>query len=214
MSKSLVIIGYGPGISIALATRFGAEGYTLGLISRTHPESLLTHLAEAGITAHFEVADASNIPALQQALQRLSAKLGGVKVGTLVYNAAALRAADILQLSPEELVQDFGVNVAAALGSVQALLADLKKTSGAVLFTGGSFATHPDPQYGSLSIGKAGLRNLAFQLHQQLRLAGVYVGLLTIRQHVSPHGRVYSPAALAEHFWQMAQERAAPETTV
>jgi short-subunit dehydrogenase len=212
MPKSLIIIGYGPGISMALATRFGAEGYTLGLISRTRPESLLTQLAEAGITAHFEVADASNIPALQQALQRLSAKLGGV--GTLVYNAAALKAADILQLSPEELVQDFGVNVAAALGSVQALLADLKKTSGAVLFTGGGFATHPDPQYGSLSIGKAGLRNLAFQLHQQLRPAGVYVGLLTIRQHVSSHDPVYSPAALAEHFWQMAQERTAPETTV
>ena len=93
MVKSLIIIGYGPGLSAALATRFGAEGYTLGLISRTRHDSSLAQLAEAGITAHFEAADAGDIPALQQALHRLSAKLGGV--GAVVYNAAGLKAADL-----------------------------------------------------------------------------------------------------------------------
>jgi NAD(P)-dependent dehydrogenase (short-subunit alcohol dehydrogenase family) len=212
MVKSLIIIGYGPGLSTALATRFGAEGYTLGLVSRTRHDDALTQLADAGITAHFEAADAGDIPTLQQALHRLSAKLGGV--GAVVYNVAALKAADILQVTPEELVQEFGVNVAAALGSVQALLADLKKTGGTVLLTGGGLGTHPDPQYGSLSIGKAGLRSLAMQLHQRLQPEGIYVGLLTITRGIQAGDLTYSPAALAEHFWQLAQARTSPETTV
>jgi NAD(P)-dependent dehydrogenase (short-subunit alcohol dehydrogenase family) len=77
MAKPLIIIGYDPGLNTALATRFGAQGYTLGLVSRTRHDDSLTQLAEAGITAHFEAADAGDIPALQQALHWLSAKLGG-----------------------------------------------------------------------------------------------------------------------------------------
>ena len=169
-------------------------------------------MAEAGITAHFEVADAGNIPALQRALQQLSAKLG--RVGTVVYNAAALHATDILQVSPAALLQDFGVNVAGALGSVQALLADLQKSGGTVLLTGGGLGTHPDPHYGALSIGKAGLRNLALQLHQRLQPEGIYVGLLTITQGIGAGDPTYSPEALAEHFWQLAQQRTSPETIV
>jgi short-subunit dehydrogenase len=212
MAKSLIIIGYGPGLSTALATRFGAEGYTLGLVSRTRHDDSLTQLAEASITAHFEAADAGDISTLQQALHRLSTKLGGV--GTVVYNAAALKAADILQVAPPQLMQEFGINVAAALGSVQTLLADLKKTSGTVLLTGGGLGTHPDPQYGSLSIGKAGLRSLAAQLHQRLQPEGIYVGLLTITQGIQAGDPTYSPAALAERFWEMAQARTSLETTV
>jgi NAD(P)-dependent dehydrogenase (short-subunit alcohol dehydrogenase family) len=152
MAKSLIIIGYGPGLSTALATRFGAEGYTLGLVSRTRHDDSLTQLAEAGTTAHFEAADAGDIPALQQALHRLSAKLG--EVGAVVYNAAALKAADILQLAPQQLVQEFGINVAAALGSVQALLADLRQTGGAVLLTGAAWVRTPTRTTGRCPLAK------------------------------------------------------------
>jgi hypothetical protein len=120
---------------------------------------------------------------------------------------------DILQVAPQQLVQEFGINVA-ALGSVQALLADLKQASGTLLLTGGGRGTHPDPHYGSLSIGKAGLRSLAAQLHQRLQPEGIYVGLLTITKGIQDGEPTYSPAALAEHFWQMAQARISLETTV
>lgn len=212
MVNSLIIVGYGPGISHALANRFGAEGYAVGLISRNRPDSLLDQLTQRGITAYFEPVDAGNFAELRTVLHQLSAKLGGVNV--LLYNAAVLKPTDIMQLSPEALGRDFGVNVAGALGCVQAVLADLKKTSGAVLFTGGGLATNPDPHYGSLSIGKAGLRNLAFQLHQRLQPEGIYAGVLTITRAIDEGDPTYSPTALAEHFWQMAQERSTPETIV
>ena len=212
MVKSIIIVGYGPGISTAVADRFGTEGYAVGLVSRNHHESLLAQLAQKGVTVHFESADAGTMPDLQTALHRLSAKLGGV--GVVLYNAAVLKATDILRLPPQELVQDFGVNVAGALGTVQTLLNELKKTRGAVLFTGGGLATDPHPQYGSLSIGKAGLRSLAFQLYQRLQPEGVYAGVLTITQGINEGDPTYSPQALAGHIWQMAQKRSTPETIV
>ena len=212
MVKSIIIVGYGPGISTAVADKFGAEGYTVGLVSRHYHESLLAQLAQNGINAYFESADAGNIPDLQTALHRLLDQLGGVSV--VLYNAAVLKATDILRLPPQELVQDFGVNVAGALRTVQTLLNELKKTGGAVLFTGGGLAMDPHPQYGSLSIGKAGLRSLAFQLHQRLQPEGVYAGVLTITQGINEEDPIYSPQTLAGHLWQMAQKRSTPETIV
>lgn len=212
MVKSIIIVGYGPGISTAVADKFGAEGYTVGLVSRHRHESLLAQLAQNGVTTHFESADAGNVPELRTALHRLSAQLGGVDV--VLYNAAVLKATDILRLLPQDLVQEFVVNVAGALGMVQALLNELKKTGGAVLFTGGGLATAPQPQYGSLSIGKAGLRSLAFQLHQRLQPEGVYAGVLTVTQGINEGDPTYSPQALAGLVWQMIQKRSGPETIV
>ena len=212
MVKSIIIVGYGPGISTAVADKYGAEGYTVGLVSRHHHESLLAQLAQNGVNAYFESADAGNIPDLQTALHRLLDQLGGVSV--VLYNAAVLKATDILRLPPQELVQDFGVNVAGALETVQTLLNELKKTGGAVLFTGGGLAMDPHPQYGSLSIGKAGLRSLAFQLHQRLQPEGVYAGVLTITQGINEEDPIYSPQTLTGHLWQMAQKRSTPETIV
>ena len=35
MAKTLVIVGYGPGVSAAMAERFGAEGFSVALVART-----------------------------------------------------------------------------------------------------------------------------------------------------------------------------------
>ncbi|MDF7813879.1 SDR family NAD(P)-dependent oxidoreductase [Hymenobacter sp. YC55] len=214
MANTIIIIGAGPGISAAVAHRFGAEGYAVGLIGRTppHSEALVAQLAAQGIPVAFEAADAGNTADLQAALRRLSAKLGSVRV--LLYNAAVKKPGDILRLAADDLVQDFNVNVVGALSSVQAVLEELKQNGGAVLLTGGGLGTHPHPAFGSLSIGKAGLRNLAGQLHQCLQPEGVYAGLLTIKQGVDQGNPAYSSAVMAEHFWHMAQTRTAPETIV
>ena len=207
MRKSIIIIGAGPGISTAIAEKFGQKEYQVGLISRdtTKGDQLIQNLSAHGITSFFEAADAGDLVALQQALTKLSVRLGGVDM--LIYNAAALKSKDILLESGEQLTNDFRVNVAAALESVKILYKDLKKNHGAVLFTGGGLATHPHPQYGSLSIGKAGLRSLALQLHDRLKQDLIYVGLLTITQSVTTDNPVYSPAIMAEQFWKMHEER-------
>ena len=34
MAKNILIIGFGPGISTAVAERFGAEGFAVGVVAR------------------------------------------------------------------------------------------------------------------------------------------------------------------------------------
>lgn len=61
MKTTLAIIGAGPGLGLAAARRFGAEGFNVALISRTqeHVDALATELADAGITARGYAADES-----------------------------------------------------------------------------------------------------------------------------------------------------------
>jgi short-subunit dehydrogenase len=207
MIKSLIIVGAGTGISSAVANRFGDEGYRIGLISRDKlkTEKLLQQLSDKGVTAFYQQADAGNIEQLQLALTDLSTKLGGVSI--LLYNAAVLKGTHIMQLPIAVLMQEFQVNVAAALASVQVLFSDLKLNKGAVLFTGGGLASNPSPLYGSLSIGKAGLTNLALQLNERLSEDDIYAGILTIKQKVDPSNPTNSPEVMASLFWNMAQER-------
>src|SRR5664279_1978767 len=56
---SIAIIGAGPGLGAATARRFGAEGFTVGLISRHqgHLDALAEELANDGIQAKGFTAD-------------------------------------------------------------------------------------------------------------------------------------------------------------
>lgn len=211
MRNALLIIGAGPGLGLALADHFGQHGYRVGLLNRQPDKvaDLVAQLTAKGIEVHSQAADAAQPQELAQAITALQAKLG--PVSTLIYNVAAMKARDILTETAETLTQDFQLNVANALLSVQVLHADLKATQGAVLLTGGGFALTPYPAYGSLSLGKAALRNLAFQLHERLKDDGIYAGTLTILGNVSPDSPTHSPAQLAELFWQMSQDRTAAE---
>ncbi|HEX9509532.1 MAG TPA: SDR family oxidoreductase [Puia sp.] len=211
MSKSILIIGAGQGISSAIAEKFGNEGYTIGLINRNSSkgDSIVKNLSDKGIIAFSKSADAADDSSLKDAIKDLKQKLGSIDI--LLYNAAAIKVKDILSVSSEELMNDFKVNVGAALQSIQILYEELKEKKGAVLITGGGLANYPNPLYGSLSIGKAGLRNLSLQLHERLKNDGIYVGTLTVNNTVSPNSPTHSPVIIAQKFWKLLQHRAQAE---
>lgn len=211
MSKSILIIGAGPGFSTGVAEKFGAEGYQIGLISRNAVklQSFVDNLKKKGIPSYFATANAGNKIELEQAISELKTKLGGISV--LLYNAAALKTKDIWLETTEELLEDFKLNVAHALYSVQILHEDLKKHQGAVLLTGGSLAKRPDPQYGSLALGKAGILNLALQLNQRLKPDDIFVGTITINGFIRQNSPTHSPEILAKKLWTFFQSRANAE---
>lgn len=207
MNKSIIIIGAGQGLSAEIAKKFGREGYQVGLICRKVFElaEILQELKTNGVTVYAAPADAGRTGDLEAAITFLKAKLD--MIGVLVYNAAVIKQQDVLAETRESLLADLNVNIAGALDSVKILYEDLKQTRGAVIFTGGGLAIHPDPAYGSLAIGKAGLRNLAYQLNCRLAPDGVYAGTITINGSIAPSSETYSPAVLAELFWELATNR-------
>ncbi len=207
MKKSLVIVGAGPGLSSSVAEKFASEGFSIKLVSRSavNLERLKRKLEARGIDIAFSTADAGSITQLNESIKTLSVGTSGFDV--VLYNAAVVKARDIMEESPEELTREFTINVANALGTLQATYEGLQKNKGAFLLTGGGLGVNPSADYGSLSIGKAGVRSLAYQLHDRLKKDGIYVGLLTVAGFINPDSETHSPALLADLFWKLYSER-------
>jgi NAD(P)-dependent dehydrogenase (short-subunit alcohol dehydrogenase family) len=203
MDKVIFVIGMGPGVSAAVARRFGREGYAVGAVARNADklDQQLAALRESGVRAAGAAADAGDIVSLRAALARLQAELGDA--GVLVYNAAGVTYRPLAQVSAEQFAADLSVSVVGAFVAAQQVLPAMRaRRSGSVLLTGGGFAFEPMPVLASLGVGKAAIRNLAFSLHADLLDSGVHAATVTICGTVAP-GTPFDPDRIAEAFWQL-----------
>lgn len=207
MKKTIIIIGMGPGLSMSTARRFGKEGYQIGMISRTEHKLKLyqQELDELGITAAYETVDVADDKKLKEALDALVGKFGGLDV--LHYNAVDYRIKDIMLEDIEDLVTGFRISVGNALVAVRHVLPHLEKAKGAVLLTGGGAANYPNPAMGTISLGKAGIKNLTYQLDAALKERNVYVGTVTVSGWIKRESATHSPDILADKFWELHVDR-------
>ena len=211
MKKSLLIIGAGPGLSRSVAERFAREGFRISLISRNAANlgKIKEGLEAQGIEVAYVAADAGNAAQLKESIQTLSEGTSGFDV--VLYNAAVVKELDIMDEDPQVLTHEFSINVSNALTSIQATYEGLRQKKGAFLLTGGGLGVTPAAAYGSLSIGKAGVRSLAYQLNERLKGEGIYVGLLTVAGFINSYSPTHSPELLASLFWKMYTERSQVE---
>lgn len=206
-----IIIGYGPGVSGAVAEAFAREGHPLALIARDAAklDAAAAAFRARGIEAQGFAADASNAASLTGALDAVRNRFGDCEV--LLYNAAFWRPGPVLETTPESFDADFHVCVTGALIAAQLLApAMISAGRGTLLFTGGGLALYPSPQAPSLSVGKAGIRALALMLAEELAPKGLRVGTVTIAGEVAP-GTAFGPEKIAEAF--LALQRGAPDPT-
>lgn len=213
MSKLAVIVGMGPGVSAAVARRFGREGFSIAAVAR-RADALATQvqaLKDAGIQASAHVANASDPAALQAALGAIESAHGGTP-DVLVYNAAGARFKPWAEVTPAEFAADLGTSIVGAFAAAQAVLPGMRaRDSGTILFTGGGLAFEPAPNLASLGVGKAGIRNLAFSLFADLKDTGVHAATVTICGYVKA-GTPFEPDLIAQAYWDLhAQPRGAFE---
>ncbi|MBB5785319.1 SDR family oxidoreductase [Nonomuraea jabiensis] len=199
----IAIIGAGPGIGLAVARRFGQEGFEVCLVSRDQDRlaALAAQLAGVRVTTH--AADLTDERSLEAAL----ADIGPVDV--LVYNGAgAVRAlTPVLEVTRESAQDAFDSAVLGAVTAVRAVLPPmLARGSGTLLFTSGISAVHPLPFLGNVGIAVSGLRNYALSLAEALAGRGVHVGHVPISAAVAP-GSPASPEAVAETHWRLHTAR-------
>jgi short-subunit dehydrogenase len=208
VSKPLiVIVGAGPGVSAGVAKKFGTSDFRVVLVARTQAKlnQYVSELEGLGIEAFAVTADASDTDSLKAAFKQIKAEYGETEV--LVYNAFISTYANPSVLTEQQLVDDFKLNVVGALTSVQQVIPDMvERKQGTILLTGGALALFPAAIMTSLSIGKAGMRNLAFTLHDELAPLGIYVGTVTIAGLVKP-GTFFDPDAIAESYWELYTKR-------
>lgn len=208
MPRVCVVAGVGPGIGLAVASRFARADFQLALLAR-RPEAVQQYVAElsaegaSAYGASVDVADPASVERGFQAIQRWA---GAPDV--VVYNVAAVHPGLPSSLDGEELVRDFRANVVGALLCAQQVLPAMRaRGSGTLLLTGGGLALHPRAEYAALALGKAAMRSLALTLAEELEPDGIHVATVTIAGGVQPGGH-FDPAKIAEVYWRLyAQQR-------
>jgi NADP-dependent 3-hydroxy acid dehydrogenase YdfG len=220
MAKTILVCGFGPGISSAVARRFGREGYAVALVGRTAErlDSGVATLEKAGAVAKAFPCDLGDPDAVRQLVAAARATLG--PIGVLHWNAYGQGARDLTTAKTSELRSVLDVAVHGLVAAVQEALPDLKAEKGSVLVTGGGLAHYDAAMdsaaatYGAmgLAVAKAAQHKLVGVLHQKLRGEGVYVGEVTVMGIVKgtkwDGGKgTIEPDAVAEKFWDIQKRR-------
>lgn len=81
-----------------------------------------------------------------------------------------------------------------------------KRGKGTLLFTGGGAGLDASPVWASLSVGKAALRSLVFNLHAELAPVGIHAATVTVAGAVGGGSPNLEPQVIAEHFWHLHQQ--------
>lgn len=197
----LVVVGAGPGLGAAIASRFGAEGVPVVLVARSAQRlgSLVDELAAQGVTAYGVEGDAADPKSLRAAFGRIREAYGDPTV--LVYNASRYLAGTPTEVDVADVVHGFAVGVAGAFVSAQEVTPAMRRAGrGTVLLTGSGVGLTPFVGSAGLGVAKAGLRNLAASLADELEPDGVHVATVTVHGVIGK-GERFAPAALAEEYW-------------
>jgi len=180
---TIAIFGAGPALGMAVARRFGREGFRVALVARdqAHLATLASELAAEDIQAMTFPADLGDRAAALRVTREIQASLGPVDV--LEYSPGGDSS---LRREPSQIE----VPVAeAALGKFvltpialvrQVLPGMLERGDGAVLAALGASAKYPMPRLAGGGMALAALRSYLLALHAELEPRGVYAGALLI----------------------------------
>jgi NAD(P)-dependent dehydrogenase (short-subunit alcohol dehydrogenase family) len=221
MSKSIVVIGFGPGISTAVAEKFGAEGFSVALIAR-NAERLAAGVAALkakGITAAAFTGDASAPASIRAAIAKARTAFGGITA--IHWNAyGGHETPDVFAADPVQVGHVFDVGVVGLLAAVQEALPDLTQAKGAILVTNGAFGD-PSPFMDELAVNlkamgvavaNAAKYKLVGLLAQRLKGDGIYVGEVMVAGMIkgtawARDGQGIEGSTVANKFWELYQAR-------
>jgi short-subunit dehydrogenase len=229
MAKTIVVAGYGPGISEGVARKFGQEGFNVALVARNAEKvaKAASTLADATINAKGYAADLGDPAAITKLLADVRKDFGAITV--LHWNAYVGGAGDLLKTNADELHKVLDVSVTGLILATQQVLPDLKAAGndGALLVTGGGFAFYDAGAEAAavnfnamgLAIAKAAQHKTVGLLVQKLKSENVYVGEVVVTGLVknTPFDSGNSNlegSQVAERFWQLYRERKTPSTVI
>ncbi len=228
MAKTIIVVGYGVGISKAVAQKFGAEGFQVALVGRS-ADKLATGVKELeakGVKAAAFPADCGDPKAVADMVAKVRGALGPITA--LQWSAYAGDAGDLLAADAAAVHRVYDVAVTGLLATIKAALPDLKAQKGAVLVTNGGFGlvdANVDAtcvKFGAMGLALAnGAKNkLVGLLHQKLESDGVYVGQVMVLSIVK--GTAFDQGGtgtleaktIGEKFWEMYSARKDVTVTV
>jgi short-subunit dehydrogenase len=195
--KTIAIFGAGPGLGMAVAQRFGREGFRVALVARdaSRLASMAGDLAAGGVEAAGFAADLTDQTAAQRAVDGIQDRFGAVDV--LVYGPTP---GEHLRRSPSELdvaavarlLDLYVLTPVALVGRV--LPGMLERGDGGLLFAMGAAAKYPMPSFAG-GMALSSLRNYALALNAELGPRNVYAGTLVIGALIEGSAAARNPSA-------------------
>ena len=128
MGKNILVVGFGPGISNAVAEKFGSSGFSVALVARNEERLAagVKALKAKGIDAAAFPADAGDPASIREAVRK--ARAAGGPITVLHWNAyGGGEAADLVTADVAALHGIFDVAVVGLLAAVQEALPDRKR---------------------------------------------------------------------------------------
>ncbi len=195
-----------------MARKFGAQGFSVGLISRNQArvDVLADQLAADGISAKGFVADVRDPASIATALERVTETLGPIEV--LQYSPLPQKdfMRPVLETTPADMVGPVEFSIYGPIAAVHQVLPGMRflgKNKGTILFVNGGSAVKPGRTVTGTSIAFAGQAAYAQLLNEELAEEGIQVSQLIIGGAIDGKDPKKSPEALAEQLWSLHTER-------
>ena len=221
MSKTIIVGGYGPGISKAVAEKFGAEGFSVALVGRSADRLAagVKALEAKGVKAAAVTANLGDPTGARDAVKKARAALGPVTV--LEWTAYNGGAGDLTTADTAAIRASLDAGITGFLAAVQEALPDLRKEKdAAILVTNGGLG-YADPKVDAvgvqwnamgLSVVNAAKHKLVGLLSQKLAPDKIYVGQImvlgSIKGSAFDSGQATIDAAtVAGKFWDLYKAR-------
>jgi len=221
MSKSVAVVGAGPGLGQAVARRYAREGYAVALIARRREslDALAAELTHAGATAHAIAADLSSEEAVPQLAEQIRAEVGNLDA--IYYGPSVRGYVPVVDLTADQLRELMPLAVYSLVDLVHEFLPHmLSQRKGTILAAAAASAVQGMPNLAGTAV-LAAQRNYLQALQAKVTDQGVYVGRLYIGaviEHSAFHAQqeaaraagqpvmdmpVVDPAHLADLLWTM-----------
>ncbi|HYN75023.1 MAG TPA: SDR family NAD(P)-dependent oxidoreductase [Candidatus Limnocylindria bacterium] len=199
LSEAVVVVGAGPGMGLAVARRFAAEGFRPVLVARDPSRIDAPDLDVLGAVRL--AADATDESSLRGALAQVREAVGDPAV--LVFNPSAGISGLPTEVAPTEVARGLAIGAVAAITATQEVVPAMRAAGrGTLLFTGGGLALKPWAPMAALGMQKAALRSYVLALADEVGPWGVHAALVTI-QGVVGASEAFAPEVLAEHYWTL-----------
>lgn len=200
MGKTIAIVGAGEGVGLAVAERFGREGFNVALLARSteRSQALVSKLQSRGIEASGFEADILNRDALTKSLERAAERFGSIDVMEFSPLPTGAMPAP-RQMTVEDQQYHLELNVLGPIAAVRAVLPQmLRRKSGSLLFTTAASAQRPLIMTAPFGVAAGALLNYVRILNRDVSTDGIYAGIISIAGIIVNIGQ--AEAGNAAHF--------------
>jgi NAD(P)-dependent dehydrogenase (short-subunit alcohol dehydrogenase family) len=203
---TVLIVGAGPRLGGAIARRFARDGHDIALIGED--EAGVAQLGEAlqadGITTGWAAAHVNDDAALRAAITRFADYTGGIDVA--VHNVSLWRETTVLELTPDQLLEDVRAGAACLLTIARAVAPGMIAAGGGtIIATGSAAADAPSPGAPTLGVQKAALRSLIQAMALDLAPQGIHCATITINGLLGS-SPAFAPERIADVYAAVAAE--------